>query len=232
MQRIYKQEQVTRSSTLSSVVVLDKVLGRLNVFLNHLLNKCIKPALALPPEQPARFSRITEEQAKQNNSVSVTEHPAPRSRQDVLDFGRAEVLLINLDDSLPGLRVITFFMDAIAPPSFVPVLTIAQTAHRGLNSLDLIIRNGESLLDKLTHRVRLTRCENEVLRLFLLKHQPHALDIVTGYRRTINVSQPRPDPTAQGAHHVPNHASRPGYRDTRHLACQDECPQPRARSCA
>src|SRR5207237_1991373 len=34
--------------------------------------------------------------------------------------------------------------------------------------------------DELLHRVRVSRGDDEVLRLLLLEHQPHRLDIVTG----------------------------------------------------
>ena len=51
-----------------------------------------------------------------------------------------------------------------------------------MNILDVHAKDAECLLNELAHRVRLARRENEVIGRVLLKHEPHALDVVGSYK--------------------------------------------------
>src|SRR6516164_2495048 len=79
--------------------------------------------------------------------------------QDV-DLGRAKIARIDAHDGLAGLFVDARLFDPLAPP------------------LDVAADLGESELDKLAYRARLSRCEHEIVRLIGLQDRVHALDIV------------------------------------------------------
>ena len=111
----------------------------------------------------------------------------------VLDFGRTEIPTINLDDNTAGFDIDAFFLFASTLPSGVWIDVLLATIHGGrkagsgrrnewgLDVLDLHVDFPECLFDKFANGVRLPCCEDEILWVGLLKHEPHPLDVVASY---------------------------------------------------
>jgi hypothetical protein len=52
------------------------------------------------------------------------------------------------------------------------------------------VDSGKRLLDEFANRVGLASSKDKVLRIFLLKDEPHALDIITGYKAVQSIYIP------------------------------------------
>jgi len=83
-----------------------------------------------------------------------------RITEEKVDFGGTEVLGINLDDDVSSLHIDTLLFDTFTPP------------------LDLYSKLGEGSLYEFADRVSFAGCQYEVLGGRLLKHEPHALNVV------------------------------------------------------
>ncbi|RUS30879.1 hypothetical protein BC938DRAFT_478823 [Jimgerdemannia flammicorona] len=83
-----------------------------------------------------------------------------RVAEQEVDLSGAEILLVDTDTDFARLSVLAHLVHTLALPD------------------DLATRYGKRLLYEGPHRVRLSRRQHEVLRLVLLEHQPHPLDVV------------------------------------------------------
>jgi hypothetical protein len=98
----------------SLVLVLDKRLGRLEVGLDHLLDKRIKVNLAFPAKLFLGLGRVAEEEPVKEQCQNTDKKT--ESEGHALDFGRTEVPGVDLDDDVTFL-VRALLIDALTPPA-------------------------------------------------------------------------------------------------------------------
>lgn len=102
--------------------------------------------------------------------------------KDALDLGRTEISRVNLDDGLAGPGINTLLVYTGTPPAVNDAISMLEQERNSVRSLrNLDSKNTESLFDELADGVGLTSGEDEVLGSLLLKHHPHALDVVKSY---------------------------------------------------
>src|SRR5262249_37013888 len=116
------------------------VSDRDHVRLPHLYDQSVKACLMFPAEDPSALARVTNKR---------------------IDFGRAEITRVDLDEHPAGRLLEAFLLEAAAAPDDRPA--------------DV----GKSLLDEFAHRMGFTGCKHVVIGLVLLQDQPHPLDEVT-----------------------------------------------------
>src|SRR6266542_3522059 len=112
---------------------------RVQIRIGHQVGQLFESDLRRPSEPPPRLGRIALE---------------------VIDFGRAQVSRIDLDEDLTCLCVDSLLVEAAPPPD------------------ELEASPSKRAVAEFTHRVRLACGDDIVLRLFLLQHRPHGLDVV------------------------------------------------------
>jgi len=95
------------------ILILDETLSNLEIGLDHLLDESVKVDLALPPKKALSLGGVTQEQPWGNHQYLL--HGL--LERDVLDFSRAEVSWVNLDNGLSALDVNTLFLNASALPA-------------------------------------------------------------------------------------------------------------------
>src|SRR5580692_72553 len=114
---------------------------RLEVGLDHVLHKLVERHAMPPAEQVVRLARIADQG---------------------LDFGRAEIARVDLDEHMAGFLIQSFLVGAGAFPD------------------DAAADAGERFFDELAHRMRFACRQHKIVGLVLLHDPPHAFDIVAG----------------------------------------------------
>jgi O-antigen/teichoic acid export membrane protein len=115
-------------------------LGCLQIGADHLANQLSERRPRPPTELGGGLARVTEQR---------------------IDFGWAEIPVVDGDDALTGCVVAAFLGAGSAPRNADPKLSRRH-------------------LDEVSNAVLVPGCNDEVLRHFLLQHQPHRLDVVFG----------------------------------------------------
>src|SRR6266487_6775719 len=116
------------------------VSDRDHVRFHHFYDQSVKACLMLPAEFSSRLARITKKS---------------------IDFGRAEIARIDLNEHPTGRLLEAFLLDGAPAPGDRPA--------------DM----SESLFDEFAHRMCFTSCKHVVVRLVLLEDQPHPLYKIT-----------------------------------------------------
>jgi hypothetical protein len=104
----------------SLILVFYQALRRLHICFYHLLDKSIEIDLPLPSKHFFCLCGATKEETELKITVSHMSGAVRRKeingRRDALDFCRAEISCIHLNDDLSGLCIHTFFVYAVPSP--------------------------------------------------------------------------------------------------------------------
>ena len=93
--------------------------------------------------------------------------------QDILDFSWTEVAWVDTDNHFARGGIDTLLINTLALPT---TTYMRSTASRWVqHQPNLGSNDSECLLNEFAHGVNLPRSQNEILRCFLLKNQPHSL---------------------------------------------------------